>query len=165
MIVSLVVAMDEQGGIGKNGALPWHLSADLKRFKQITWGSYLIMGRKTYDSIGAALPGRTNVVISRQPAFSAPGCLVACSLTAALSLAEMNGEGEAFVIGGSQIFQQALPLANRLYLTRVHARLDCDVFFPPLAEGDWQAEVTSEFPADEKNDYPSTFTLLVRKNR
>jgi len=162
VIISLVVAMDEAGGIGKMGKLPWHLSADLKRFKNLTWGHHLIMGRKTYESIGRVLPGRTNVVITRSVTFQAEGCLVAGSLAAALKMAEERGEQEAFVIGGGQIFAQALPTAQRLHLTRVHARLDCDVFFPPLDEMEWVELERSQHPADDKNEYPATYFLMER---
>lgn len=163
MIISLVVAMDEAGGIGKMGRLPWRLSADLKRFKNLTWGHHLIMGRKTYGSIGRALPGRTNVIITRSVTFEAEGCLVAGSLAAALRMAEERGEQEAFVIGGSQIFAQAMPVAQRLHLTRVHATLDCDVFFPLIKEGDWVVVDNSQHPADDKNEYPTTYFLMERQ--
>ncbi len=132
MIVSIIVAMDEVGGIGKNGGLPWHLSADLKNFKALTMGHHLIDGRKTYELIGRALPGRTNLIVTHDRNFSAPGCLVAYTLNDALALAEKNGETEAFIGGGGEIFAQALPLAQRIYLTRVHTRAECDVFFPPV---------------------------------
>jgi len=163
VIISLVVAMDEAGGIGKMGKLPWHLSADLKRFKNLTWGHHLIMGRKTYESIGRALPRRTNVIITRSAAFEAVGCLVAGSLAAALRMAKERGEQEAFVIGGGQIFAQALPMAQRLHLTRVHARLDCDVFFPFIKEEDWVVKESSQHPADENNEYPATYFLMERQ--
>lgn len=163
MILSLVVAMDENGGIGKNGKLPWRLSDDLKRFRSLTWGHYLIMGRKTYESIGKALPGRTNIIITRNPAFQPTGCLVAGSLAEALEMADASGEQEVFVIGGGQIFEQAIPVAQRLYLTRVHASLDCDIFFPPLDEREWEVVERSEHAADGKNEFPFTFILLHRK--
>ena len=162
MIVSLLVGVDEAGGIGKRGKEPWRLSDDLKRFKSLTWGHHMIMGRKTYESIGRALPGRTSIVITRNPDFQAPGCLIVSSLASALRLAEEQGEQEAFVIGGGQIFSQALPLAQRLHLTRVHANLDCDVFFPPLVEREWAVIEHSEHPADEKNEFPFTYLLLER---
>lgn len=162
MIVSLIVAMDENRGIGKNGALPWHLGDDLQRFKRLSWGHHLLMGRKTYQSIGRALPGRTSIILTRQRDFQAPGCLVVGSLADGLREAEEKGENEVFVIGGGQIFRQALPAADRLYLTQVHARLDCDVFFPPLNESEWLELERSEYPADAKNDYPSTYSVLER---
>lgn len=163
MIVSLIVAMDEEGCIGFEGRVPWHLSADLKRFKGLTMGHHLIMGRLTYQSIGFPLPGRTNIVVTRTPGYLAPGCQVVDSLEGALTLAQGCGESEAFIIGGGQIFAISLDLADRLYLTRVHARVDCDVFFPTFEPGDW-VEVKSVYqPADKQNQYSFTFQLLERK--
>ena len=162
MIISLVVAMEENRGIGQDNRLPWHLSADLRLFKQHTIGHHLIMGRKTYDSIGKPLPGRTTIVLTRNLAFYLDGVLIAHSLNEALSLARQAGETEAFIIGGGEIFAQALPMADRIYLTRVHAQVFCDTFFPKLDPTDW--EIRQEFyqPANEKNDYPFTFQLLER---
>ena len=161
MIISLIVAMDEMGGIGKDNRLPWHLSSDLKRFKQLTLGHHLLMGRKTYETIGRPLPGRTTIVITRNPQYQAAGCLVAPSLEEALGLARENGETEAFIAGGGEIFTLALPLADRIYLTRVHAQVEADVFFPPFSLEGWRQIETIEQPADEKNDYPAKFILLV----
>ncbi len=163
MIVSLLVAMDEKGGIGLDGRLPWHLSADLKRFKQLTMGHVILMGRKTYEAIGKNLPGRTSIVITRNPDYASENTLVAHSLPEALEIARCRGEGEAFIIGGGDIFTQSLPLANRIYLTRVHAATDADTFFPPFVPGEWQEELISHQQADERNDYPSTFSILERK--
>ena len=163
MIVSLLVAMDEQNGIGKDNRLPWHLSADLKRFKALTMGHHVIMGRKTYESIGRPLPGRVNVIITRSPDYQAEGCVIAHSLREALSIAELAGESEAFVIGGGQIFAQALPLADRIYLTRVHTISQADVFFPPFDIEDWSLQATSEVPADNKNQYSSTYMMLLKR--
>jgi len=153
--------MDEMGGIGKDNRLPWHLSSDLKRFKQLTLGHHLLMGRKTYETIGRPLPGRTTIVITRNPQYQAAGCLVAPSLEEALGLARENGETEAFIAGGGEIFTLALPLADRIYLTRVHAQVEADVFFPPFSLEGWRQIETIEQPADEKNDYPARFILLV----
>lgn len=154
--------MDENGGIGKDNRLPWHLSADLKRFKSITMGHHIIMGRKTYESIGKPLPGRTNIVVTRNPDYEAEGCIVVHSLDAALDLARENGEDEAFITGGREIFAQALETADRIYLTRVHAVVPADVYFPDFDQGEW-SEVDSHYhPADEVNDYPFTMKLLVK---
>jgi dihydrofolate reductase len=160
------LALDEDGGIGKKGGLPWRLSADLKYFKEITWGHYLLMGRVTYQTIGRALPGRRSIILTRNLRFKAKGCLIAGSLREALQMAAGDGEQEAFVIGGGQIFEQALPLADRLYLTRVHAHLDCDIFFPRFILEEWAVRVQSEHPVDEKNDFAFTILLLekMRKN-
>lgn len=169
MIISLIVAMDLSGGIGKKGALPWRLSADLKRFKALTMGHYMIMGRKTYDSIGRPLPGRTTLVITRNPQYQpvagdnpAPDLIVSFSLDEALATARFSGESEVFVIGGGEIFELALPKAERIYLTRVQARLDCDTFFPELNLADWRLLAESFHPADEKNEYATIYQLLSR---
>ncbi len=114
----MIVAMDEAGGIGKGGGLAWHLSADLKNFKAVTMGHHLIVGRKTYELIGKALPGRTMIIVTHNRIFSAEGCLVTYTLEEALALAEQSGESEVFIGGGGEIFAQALPLAQRIYLTR-----------------------------------------------
>lgn len=163
MIVSLLVAMDEKRGIGKDNLLPWRLSADLRRFKELTMSHHIIMGRKTFESIGRQLPGRVMVVITRNTGYHMPGCLIAHSLDEALALAAERGETEAFVIGGGEIFIPALRVADRIYLTLVHADLPVDVFFPAFSLDDWSVEESIIHPADEKNEYPSTFYLLVRK--
>ncbi|HWQ31842.1 MAG TPA: dihydrofolate reductase [Blastocatellia bacterium] len=162
MIVSLIVAMDERRGIGFEGRLPWRLSADLKRFKALTMGHHLIAGRKTYESIGRPLPGRTMIIVTRDPDYQAEGCLIAHSVDEALALARARGETEAFIIGGAEIYAQTLERADRLYLTQVHAITDADVFFPAFDESAWREQEVSPHEAGEKNQYPSTFKLLVR---
>jgi dihydrofolate reductase len=164
MIISLLVAMDERGGIGLGNRLPWHLSADLKRFKELTMGHHILMGRRTYESIGRSLSGRTMLVLTREKDFKGENILVANALPAALDLVAGRGEQEVFVIGGSQIFVQALPLAQRIYLTRVHAKVDADVFFPAFDENLWQETLLSTHPADDKNDYPYSFFVLEKKS-
>lgn len=163
MIISLIAAMDENRGIGKNGAIPWRLSDDLKRFKALTMGRHLIMGRKTYQAIGRPLPGRISIVITRSRSYQAPGIQVVHSLGKALDFAKNAGESEVFIIGGGEIYAQALPLADRIYLTRVHARLDCDTFFPEIDPPKWQAIEETFSPAGENNQYDSTYQLLVRR--
>ncbi|MGE5222215.1 MAG: dihydrofolate reductase [Omnitrophica WOR_2 bacterium] len=165
MIVSLLVAMDEKGGIGLKGRLPWHLSADLKRFKQLTMGHAILMGRKTYESIGRNLPGRISIVITRNHGYAAEDALVAHSIPEALEIARQRGESEAFIIGGGDIFNQSLSLADRIYLTRVHTATEADTFFPSLVSQEWQEERVSSQEADERNDYPSTFSILERKRK
>jgi dihydrofolate reductase len=164
VIVSIIVAMDEAGGIGKSGGLAWHLSDDLKHFKALTMGHYLIEGRKTYESIGRALPGRTNIIVTRNRNFFAQGCVVAYTLEDALDLAERNGETEAFIGGGGEIFAQALPLVQRIYLTRVHTQADCDVFFPQVDWREWQEGERTYHQADEKNEHPYTFSVVKKLN-
>lgn len=163
MIISLIVAMDEQRGIGVEGRLPWHLPADLKRFKSLTMGHHLIMGRKTYESIGSPLPGRTMIIVTRNPNYQPDGCMAARSLETAIEFARMGYDNEAFIIGGGDLFEQAIDLADRIYLSQVHANLPADVFFPKISNDDWQ-EIESEiFPADEKNLYAFTFKILHRR--
>ncbi len=163
MIISLIIAMDENGGIGLDNRLPWRLSADLRRFKALTMGHHLIMGRKTYESIGGVLPGRRMLVISRNPDFNAPGAQVVRSLDDALQVARQAGETEAFIAGGSQIFALALPLAKRIYLTRVHTTTQADTYCPEIDWSDWTLVSQEDLPADEKNEFPSTF-LVYKKS-
>lgn len=161
--ISLIVAMDEDNAIGRQGSLPWRLSSDLQRFKGLTMGHHLLMGRRTWESIGRPLPGRTNVVITRQSDYSAPGCQVVHSLEAGLDLARQARETETFVIGGAELYQAALPHANRIYLTRVRARVaDVDVHFPDIDLSGWQLVQENDLPADEKNEFPTTFQVWDR---
>lgn len=162
MIVSLIVAMDENRGIGIDNRLPWHISDDLKRFKALTMGHHLIMGRKTYESIGEQLPGRTMIVISRNDSYHTQGGLVVHSLQGALKLAEARGEDEVFIIGGSDIFAQSITIVDRIYLTQVHTSTLADVYFPNFDEEDWIEIEIDRHDADAKNQYPFTFKSLVR---
>lgn len=164
MIVSLIVAIDEQRGIGKNGALPWRLSSDLRRFRELTMGHHLIVGRKTFDSIGRVLPGRQMIVVSRNALFAAEGILKTGSVREAFELAEQRGETEAFIIGGAEIYSQTLDLADRIYLTKVHATVEADTFFPNFNASDWREARTESHPADDKNQYQTTFCILERKD-
>ena len=134
--VSLIVAMDRQRVIGRAGRLPWHLPADLQRFKSLTMGHHIIMGRKTWESIGRVLPGRVSVVVTRNPHYAAPGAVIAASLTQALSMA--RGDSEPFVIGGAELFREALPYSRRLYVTEVLAEYAGDVWFPLFGKGEWR---------------------------
>lgn len=159
--VSLVVAADARGGIGLQGGLPWHLPDDLKRFKALTMGKPIIMGRRTHQSIGRPLPGRRNIVISRSEELEPAGCEVAGSLDAALELA--GDAPEVCVIGGAEIYRLALPLADVLHLTRVEAVVDADTFFPQIDPGEWQERAREPHAADERHAYPYTFITLVRR--
>lgn len=158
--VSIVVATDEHGGIGLEGRLPWHLPNDLKRFKALTMGKPIVMGRRTFDSIGRALPGRTNIVVSRQPGLCIEGCVVVPSLEAALEAA--GGEEETCVIGGAEIYRLALPLAETLHVTRVHATVGADTFFPVIDAAEWEEISREECPADDRHAYPYSFVTLRR---
>src|ERR1043165_1052456 len=134
-MISLIVAMSENRVIGRGGKLPWHLPADLRHFKELTTGHSIIMGRKTFDSIGKPLPNRRNIVITHDRDFRAAGIELAQNLQSALPLTQ--NEDEVFVIGGAQIFEQSLPRADRIHLTIVHANIEGDTFFPPIDRDDW----------------------------
>ncbi len=165
MILSLIVAMEERGGIGYRGKVPWKLRSDLRRFKAITMGHHLIMGRVTWDSIGRPLPGRVNIVISRRANWVADGCIVVPTLAKALEMARAAHETEAFVIGGSQVYALALPIADRIYLTRVHAQVPCDTFFPAWNAEEWEVVGECEHPQNEGDEYASTYCLLIRHSK
>jgi dihydrofolate reductase len=159
--VSLIVAMTRSGLIGRGGTLPWRLPADLARFKSLTMGHHLLMGRKTFESLGRVLPGRTTVVITRQPSYQPPpGVLVAASLDEALQLA--SADAEPFIIGGGEIFELALPRADRLYVTWVEADIPGDTFFPPWRPDDWTLRESSCVAADDRNAQPTTFAIYDR---
>lgn len=163
MIISIIVAVDENGGIGFENQIPWHLPADLARFKKLTMGHHLLLGRKTYESIGSALPGRQMIILTRNPEFKAPDCLTAETIDDALKNAEKAGEKEVFIIGGAEIYREALPLADHLYLTLVHTSVEADTYFPEFEELDWSQVCSQDLPADEKNPLATTFKHLVKK--
>ena len=165
MIISILVAMDEKRGIGKAGGLPWRLSSDLKRFRQLTLGHHIIVGRKTFESIGRPLPGRQMIVVTRNESFAPEGCFITHSVEDAISLARERGEGELFICGGAEIYAQWFGLADRMYLTLVCADSDADTFFPEWDRDEW-AEIESEHHiADEKNQHPFIFKVLNKKAR
>jgi dihydrofolate reductase len=160
MLVSLVVAMARNHVIGRNNALPWHLPADLKHFKSITLGKPVIMGRRTFESIGKPLPGRTNLVLTRATGWQAPGAITTHSIEEALS--SVRDCNEVVGIGGAEIFQRLLPLAGRIYLTRIHADIAGDTWFPPLDPVEWKVTDSVDFRADERNPHDMTFVTLER---
>ena len=162
MIVSLIVAMDKNQGIGKDNSIPWHLSSDLQRFKKLTMGRYLIVGRKTFESIGKPLTGRKMVVVTRNPNYQASGCLVAHSLQEAIEIARSSGEDEVFIGGGAELFSEAIKYADRIYITEVHAITDANIFFPIYDSQGWEITNSSHASQGEKNQYPSTFKILDR---
>ncbi len=153
--------MDRNRVIGRDNRLPWHLPADLKRFKQITMGKPIIMGRNTYESIGKPLPGRTNIVVSGNPAYPAPGCVVVQSLSAAIDAAQ--DAAEIMVIGGARLYEQAISLAHRIYLTEVQASFAGDTWFPHIDRDQWEEKQRVTHEADDKNPHPYTFVLLEKK--
>lgn len=160
-IISIVVAISTNNAIGKNNQLLWHLPADLKHFKQITTGHTIIMGRKTYESIGKPLPNRRNIVITRDTELNIEGVELVNSINEAITLCK--NEDEVFIIGGAEIYKHALALTNRIYLTTVHHTYEADAFFPTLPTNEWN-EIDKEFhEADEKNSLAYTFSTLERK--
>jgi dihydrofolate reductase len=163
MIISLIVAVDNKSGIGIEGRLPWKISSDLKRFKNLTMGHHLIMGRKTWESIGRALPGRTNIIVSKTLPKAPENTILHTSLQDGLAFAEQNDAKEVFIIGGGQIFTQALPIADRIYLSKVHTDLPADVYFPPIDWEEWNVITTQEIPESEKDQYAHTFMILERR--
>lgn len=163
MNVTLIAALATNNVIGRENQVPWRLSTDLKRFKELTMGHHLIMGRKTYQSVGKPLPGRINVVITRQPGFTAEGVTVVHSLEEAIRVAEQAGESEAFIAGGAEIYAQAMHRADRMYLTRVHVDVEGDTWFPDFDDvTEWQLTDSEHFEADEKNEFPFSFLTYER---
>lgn len=161
-MITLIVAMDLEGGIGKDGGLPWYLSTDLRRFKHITMGSTILMGRKTYQSIGKALPGRKNIVVTGNRDFEAPGVVIALNLDEGLRSAEVDANQQIFVIGGAQVFELTLPRAQKIHLTIVHTRAGCQVFFPQLNWTYWRVAHQEFVPAGARDEFSSTYYVLSR---
>lgn len=160
-MLSLIVAVGERNEVGKAGKMPWHLPADLKHFKTLTLGKPVIMGRKTFEAMGKPLPQRRNIVVTRDEGFRAADCEVAHSFTDALVLAA--GVPEIMVIGGAEIYREALPRAQRIYLTRVHAGFDADTFFPTLDPADWRESACEDHAADERNSFDYSFLIMQRR--
>jgi dihydrofolate reductase len=165
MRISIIVAAAENGIIGRNGGLPWHLSDDLRRFKRLTMGHTIIMGRRTWESIGRALPGRRTIVVSRNPELQidVADVEVALYLDEALDFAKASGEGEAFIVGGAELYRESLGRADRIYLTRVCATIDGDTSFPEVAWNEWQLVESEEHGATEKNEFAYRFETFDRR--
>ena len=159
--VTFVVAHARNRVIGKDNAMPWHLSADLKRFRKITTGHPVVMGRKTFATLARPLPERRNIVLSRDPTFAAAGCEVIHELE---ELHVLVGDEKCMVVGGAEVYRQCLPLCRRIHLTLVQAEPDGDVFFPTLDESEWRREKVGEHPADDKNDHAMVFWEWERLN-
>lgn len=159
--IVIIVAMDNRQTIGSRGKLPWHLSADMHHFKAVTIGKPLVMGRKTYQSIGHALPGRENIILTRSRNFLAAGCILAHTLEEALLVA--GDVDEIIVMGGADIYQQFLPQATRIYLTEVHADVKGDAYFPKFDRSEWLEYERENYVADHNNDFNYSFVGLKRK--
>lgn len=164
-LISAIVAMSQNRVIGQNNRLPWHLPADLKHFKEVTLGHPIIMGRKTYESIGKPLPNRTNIILSRDSHFQAPGCIVVTSIQEALKHTSVASTDELFIIGGAQIYKLLLNDIKRIYLTIVHEEFRGDTYFPELSEKDWRETEKKTFPADNVNSYAYSFIILDRATK
>jgi dihydrofolate reductase len=158
---SLVVAVARNGVIGRDNALPWHLPADLAHFKRVTLGHPIVMGRRTYESIGKPLPGRKNIVVTHNRAFDAPGCTVVTSLDEAWR--EAGNADEVCVIGGTTLFEETLPIADVIHLTEVEAEVEGDTWFPRFDRSEWRETEVARHPADERNAYPIRILELERK--
>jgi len=160
MKISLIVAMASNRAIGLDNKMPWHLSADLKKFKQITMGSPILMGRKTYESIGRPLPGRTNIIISRNPQYQQTGCLVFNTIDEAIASCQQHAE--IFVIGGATFYQSMLPVADKLYLTEIKQAFDADTFFPEINRAEWKEISRENISNDPSVDFCYSFICLEK---
>jgi dihydrofolate reductase len=162
MRIALIAAAAENGVIGRDNQLPWHLPDEFRHFKQTTEGHHVIMGRRTWESRGKPLPKRVNIVVTSQTDYQAPGAIVVSSLAEALLEAEEAGEAEAFVIGGTRLYADALAIADRLYLTRVHACFEGDAVFPSFEESQWREVDRREHAVDERHAFAFTIRTLDR---
>lgn len=159
-LCSIVVAVAENGVIGSGNQLPWRLPDDLRRFKELTMGKPMVMGRRTFDSIGRPLPGRTSIIVTRNADLRIPGCLVAHSLEAALNAA--GDTPEIVIVGGAELYRSALPRVGIVHLTRVHAEVPGDTHFPKLQPEQWREELLSRHPADERHAHAFSYLTLTR---
>jgi dihydrofolate reductase len=163
-MVSIIVAVSDNGVIGRDQDLPWHLPADLARFKHLTTGHHMIMGRRTWESIGCRpLPGRPTIVVTRSRSYRTGGALVAHSVAQAIEMAP--DDDEVFIAGGEGIYRAALPISDRIYLTRIHAHFDGDTCFPDFDEAEWEIVSEERHEPDERNRYPHTFLVYERRAR
>ena len=163
MRVSFIVAKSENNVIGIDNKLPWHLKDDLQNFKKITMGHHILMGRKTFESIGKGLPGRMSLVLSSDPRANSENVFWFTSIFRAIKQAERNGETELFIIGGEQIFKRSISLVDRIYLTEVHGTMKGDAFFPQLSQKNWKKVSEQVFEKNADNDHAFTFQILNRR--
>jgi dihydrofolate reductase len=163
MTKSIIVAKAENHVIGAHNQMPWYLPHDLRHFKQVTLGHHVVIGRKTFESLPNGLPGRIIIVLTHDPSYQAPNCKLATSLQEALQIAEEAGETEVFIAGGGTVYQEALSIANQIYLTVVKAHIPGDTFFPQLHSAEWQELGRTTYQADERHAYAYEFIKLIRK--
>ena len=161
--IAQVVAAANNNAIGKNNQLLWHLPNDLKFFKNVTWGFPVIMGRKTFEAVNKPLPGRTNIVITRNAEWKADGVITALDIEDAIQKAGETNARQIFIIGGGEIYKQSMPVTDTIYLTRVHAVLDGDAYFPVIDENIWKLDSEEDFPADAKHAYAYSFQVWKKK--
>lgn len=166
--VAIIVCAARNGVIGRNGQMPWRMSSDLKHFKALTLGKPVVMGRKTYESIGKALPGRVNIVVTRQVSFTLPDACVLPDLASAIDearrVAAQTGAPEVMVIGGGEIYAQALPLAERVYMTRLEAEIPGDAAFPAISEKEWSLSSRAPLATTSRDDYPAEVLVYERRH-
>jgi dihydrofolate reductase len=160
MIIALIVAMDDHRGIGFRQSIPWHLPSDLKRFKTLTMGHHLIVGRKTFETIGKPLPGRTMIIVTRQELILPNGCYLSPSVSSAIALAKQSGDCEVFIAGGGEIYSQAIQMGNRMYVSRVHTTVETDTFFPDWNPHEWRVVYREE--SNLPGELPYTYQVLDR---
>lgn len=161
--IALVVAASTNNAIGKDNHLMWKLPNDMKFFKNVTWGFPVIMGRKTFTELNKALPGRTNIVITRNPYWTADGVITAADLQDAVEKGKQSNAKQLFIIGGGEIYRQSIDMADTIYITRVHGIFDGDAFFPVIDEASWELDSNLDFPVDEKHAYPYSFQVWKKK--
>ncbi|MBK6821980.1 MAG: dihydrofolate reductase [Saprospiraceae bacterium] len=162
-MISAIVAMNPDGLIGDQNKIPWHLPADLKYFKKITLGHHILMGRKCFDSIGKSLPGRKNIVVTKNPTFIVTDCIITNSIEEGILIAQQNKEEEMFILGGGEIYRQSMHLVNKLYLTMVQFNGSGDVFFPQIDYDEWSLISDEKHTSDDKNNYDYSFLIYKRK--
>ncbi len=163
MKISMIAAIDEKRSLGKDAKMLWYMPRDLRHFKKTTIGHYVIQGRKTFEAFGKPLPGRKNVIITRNSEYKATDCQIVSSLEAGLELAHLSGDDEAFIIGGGEIYKLGLSYAHRIYLTKIHHHFeDANVFFPELDDKIWQIKEQHFYPADEKNAWDMTIVIYEK---
>jgi len=162
-MITIIAAVAANNALGKNNQLIWHIPADLKRFKKVTSNHHVIMGRKTYESLGKPLPNRTNIIITRNKEYTVEGCVIVNSLQEAIAVAKEGSN--PFILGGAQIYKQALNFANKLDLTLVHHNFEADAFFPEIDLKVWKEISREDFKADEKNSYNYSFVTFIKKQK
>ena len=162
-MISIIVAASENNAIGKSNAMLWHLPEDLKFFKNTTWGMPVIMGRKTFEAVGKPLPGRTNIIVTSNKDWSAENTITTTNIDDAIKVANDTNSKEIFITGGGEIYRQTLPIADKVYLTRVHTTIDGDAFFPEMDLNTWEIDFEKHVKSDEKNKFDMTFQTWKRK--